>query len=400
VSPPALTALELASGIVQGPARGGSPERPAAGHVATPFEALQRACLSALEREPCLVSFSGGRDSSVVLAAAVHAARREGLPLPIPATNRFPGVAHADETSWQELAVRHLGLDDWLRTDYTHELDVVGPVATRVLDRHGVMWPFNAHFHAPLLKAASGGTLLTGIGGDEVFGRSRWARATDVLRLRARPELRDAARIALLASPRALRRLLLAPRFPARFSWLTPAAHTELARAWAADEASEPAALGPRLAWLRGRRWLQVGGGSLELLARDAGAAIAHPLLSTGFGAALAAAGGPRGFGGRTSALLALFGDALPPELLSRTTKARFESAFWSEPSAELARTWDGEGADPSVVDHDALRAVWSEPEPDAHTFLLLQAEWLARHRGAKKGHLDQGRVAGRERAA
>ncbi len=395
-----LSDVEIATGIVLG-AAGGRPTRlPAPRSGETPLEALERACLPALERGPCLVSFSGGRDSSVVLAAAVHAARQEGLALPVPATNRFPGARDADESRWQERVVRHLGLTDWLRTDYTDELDAVGPVATAVLRRHGLLWPFNAHFHAPLLEAARGGSLLTGIGGDEVFGRSRWARATAVLALRERARLRDLPRVALLASPRPLRSALLRRRFPAEFPWLTPAATRVLARGWGADSASEPARLGRRIEWLHGRRWLQAGTRSLDLLAGDAGAAIEHPLLSLEFGAALTAGAGRSGFDDRGGALRELFGALLPHDVLSRTTKACFDAAFWAAHSREFARGWHGQGVDPTVVDREALRAVWAGPEPDAHTYLLLQAAWLTSRVGTKNGHLDVSGVAGGVRAA
>ena len=400
MSGPVLTGLELATGILQ-EGRPAVPERLRAARAGeTPFQALQRACLPALERGPCVVSFSGGRDSSVVLAAAVHAARREGLPLPVPATNRFHGAGHTDEASWQELVVRHLELDDWIRTDYTDELDAVGPVATGVLRRHGILWPFNAHFHVPLLETARGGSLLTGIGGDEVFGRSLWARATEVLTLRATPRPRDAARVGLLASPRSVRRRVFARRFPAAFPWLTPEALSELARAWGADASSEPARLGRRIEWLRARRWLQVGSASLGLLATDAGATIGHPLLSPEFGAAVAAAGGRYGFESRSRALSQLFGEALPLELLERTTKACFDSAFWTDRSREFAASWDGEGIDPAIVRPEGLRDEWSGPEPDAHTYLLLQALWLRARQSTKNGHLDVSGVAGDVQAA
>jgi asparagine synthase (glutamine-hydrolysing) len=400
VTGPRLTGIELATGILQEGAPAAPERLPAARAGETPFEALERACLPALERGPCVVSFSGGRDSSVVLAAAVRAARREGLPLPVPATNRFPGADHTDETSWQELVVRHLELDDWIRADHTDELDAVGPVATGVLRRHGILWPFNAHFHVPLLEAARGGSLLTGIGGDEVFGRSLWARATEVLTLRAKPRPRDALRIALLASPHSVRRRVFARRFPAAFPWLTAEALGEVARAWGADASSEPARLGRRIEWLRARRWLRVGSGSLELLASDAGAAIAHPLLSPEFGAAVAAAGGRYGFESRSRALAQLFGEVLPVELLERTTKACFDTAFWTDRSREFAASWDGAGIDPSIVDPERLRDEWSGPEPDAHTYLLLQALWLRAHESTKNGHLDVSGVAGGVRAA
>jgi hypothetical protein len=226
-----LTAVELATGIVIGDGADPGP-LPAVPAGETPLEALERACLPALRRGRCCVSFSGGRDSSIVLAAATRVARREGLPLPLPVTNRFPHAGPTDESDWQELVVRHLGLDDWLRIDHTDALDIVGPVARQVLARHGLLWPFNAHFHVPLLEAAEGGTLLTGIGGDELFGSSRWARAASVLLLRESPRPRDLMRIALLASPRPLRRATLARRFPEDlFPWLTAPARRELIRA-------------------------------------------------------------------------------------------------------------------------------------------------------------------------
>jgi asparagine synthase (glutamine-hydrolysing) len=386
-----LTPLEIATGIVMGDAADPGPLPPLPPGD-TPLSALERACLPALRRGRCCVSFSGGRDSSIVLAVATRVARREGLPLPLPVTNRFPHAGPTDESDWQELVVRHLELDDWLRIDHTDALDIVGPVARQVLARHGLLWPFNAHFHVPLLEATEGGTLLTGIGGDELFGSSRCARAASVLRLRESPRPRDLARIALLASPRPLRRVAIARRFPKDlFPWLTARARRELVGAWATDEASEPISTPTRIRKLRGRRWAELGLASLELLADDAGAHVAHPLLSREFGGAVAAAGGRYGFENRSSALLALFGELLPSELLSRSSKTCFDSVFWTGHSRLVAQAWAGQGVDEAVVDPEALRAAWSAPEPDAHTYLLLQAAWLE---GAKNGHLDVRRVA------
>jgi hypothetical protein len=297
----------------------------------------------------------------------------------VPATNRFHDVDHAQETHWQELVIRHLGLDDWLRLEFTDELDVVGPVATRSLRRHGLLWPFNAHFHLPLLEAAAGGSVLTGIGGDEVFGRSRWARAAAVLRGRERPRARDLARVALLAAPRPLKRAVLARRLGAPFVWLTADAKEEFARLWAADEAAEPTRLGPRLRELRLRRWFRVGLRSLELLAGDAGASIHHPLLSREFGSALGSHARLGGHNDRVTTFRALFREVLPSQLLERSSKARFDGAFWRTHSRELAASWDGEGADPLVVDREALCTHWKQPEPEPHSFLLLQAAWLQR---------------------
>src|SRR3954470_25068106 len=106
-----LDPLEVASGLVFGldPNSAGL----SGAEVASPRAALESAVLRALCRPPCVVSFSGGRDSSAILALATAVARREGLPLPIPATHRFEDVPLSHETSWQEQVVSHLGLENW-----------------------------------------------------------------------------------------------------------------------------------------------------------------------------------------------------------------------------------------------------------------------------------------------
>src|SRR5579884_2855232 len=189
-----LTPLDVASGMVLPTVRElqrrGDHGEPTSAPVSA-REALEAAILPALLRPPCLVSFSGGRDSAAVLATAAQLAQREGLPAPIPATNVFSSEQDADESSWQELLVRHLGLSDWLRLGYTDELDLIGPYAQRVLKAHGLLWPANAHFHLPLLEAARGGSLLTGIGGDELFIAARRLRSAAVLSRAARPRPRD-----------------------------------------------------------------------------------------------------------------------------------------------------------------------------------------------------------------
>ncbi len=144
-----LSPLELASGLVLGTVS----ELDLPAERTDPRAAMERGLLEPLRRGPCLVSFSGGRDSSAVLAVATSVARREGLPLPIPATLRFPGAKDSAESEWQESVVAHLGLQDWIRLETTDELDCVGPVASASLARHGLLWPSNAHFHAPLFAA-------------------------------------------------------------------------------------------------------------------------------------------------------------------------------------------------------------------------------------------------------
>ena len=97
LDPYRLSPLELASGLVFDDG-GPSAELPSPAPGVTPVQVLEQTILAALLRPPCLVSFSGGRDSSGILAVATSLARREGLPLPIPATHRFPEADGTDET--------------------------------------------------------------------------------------------------------------------------------------------------------------------------------------------------------------------------------------------------------------------------------------------------------------
>jgi asparagine synthetase B (glutamine-hydrolysing) len=355
-----LTPLEVATGLPFGaPGRLVPLPRP----DGTAREALERAMLAALRRPPCLVSFSGGRDSSTVLAAAAALARREGLPAPVPATLRAPASARADETSWQERVIAHVGLDDWLRIEIHDELDAVGPYAARVLRRHGLLWPFNVHFHLPLLDLARGGSLLTGIGGDELFA------------VASRPTWR---RRAFAWAPPPLRRAVLARREPVESPWLTPAARTAATAARAAEAASEPRGLRHRMAWMRGLRYLDLALDAIGLVAADADVEIAHPLFDGALWASAAASGA---FQDRTDGMRALFGDLLPPEVLERRSKAGFDAVFFNSHSRAFARSWDGTGAPDGLIDAGVLREHWLGDAPTAQTFTLLQALWLARDR-------------------
>ncbi len=371
-----LTPLELASSLVFGFT---APESlPMNGEPCSPVEALERAILPALLRPPCVISFSGGRDSSTILAVAVRLARREGLELPLPATNRFPGAQGSDESEWQERVVVHLGLTEWIRFEFGGELDVVGPIAMRVLRGHGVMAPFNVHFHAPLLDEAFGGSLITGVGGDEALGVERWARATSVLSGKARPRPRDVLAVGLAASPLVVRQAVLARRDPRTLPWLRPQAQQEVSRRWVATVASQPLRWQQRFAWYRRLRYIRAGIENLGRLAVDYRVEAHHPFVDARFAAAVAALPRPKRFVGRTAAMRELFGDLLPPELVTRRTKSQFDSAFWNEHSRAFASAWNGQGLDEELVDVEELRRQWSSPQPDARSFLLFQTVALA----------------------
>ena len=376
-----LDALEVASGLVLG--TDGAPPTARAGTA--PLEALEAAIRPALARPPCLVSFSGGRDSSAILAAAAALARREGLPLPIPATNRFSAVAEAGESDWQDRVVRWVRVDDWLRLDFADELDCVGPVATGALRRHGLLYPCNAHFHLPLLAAAAGGSLLTGIGGDEMFGTR--GRAALVASGAARPVPRDVLRLGLALSPRPIRRNVLRRR-STPLPWLRREAEREVARRWADFAAGEPLRWSAHVRWCSRSRSLRLGLESLDLLAADERVHLVHPFADPTFLAALASWRSVPA--DRTAATKALFGALLPTPVATRATKASFDGAFFSTYSREFTEGWNGGGADAGLVDVDWLRENWRSEAPAAQTFLQLQAAWLAGSDGeAREQRLD-----------
>jgi asparagine synthase (glutamine-hydrolysing) len=379
-----ITDLELACGVVFGVDRRLAP-LPAIPATLTPLKAIEAALLPALRRAPCLVSFSGGRDSAAALAVAARLARREGLPDPIPATNRFTGVPTSDEDEWQELLIAHLGIKDWLRLDFTDELDVVGPYAQRALRRHGLLWPCNAHFHLPLLEAAEGGALITGAGGDELFMATTRRRAYAVLAGLERPRRRDVLTIGLAVAPRPVRRAVHARRITVPFGWLRPTARRALVRTIAMEDAREPIAPTARLRFLHGSRSLRVAIAALGVLAGDHDVLIAHPLAAPEVAAAVARRA-PKGFSGRAEGMGALLGEVLPQAVVTRSTKATFDQAFFHDHSRAFAAAWQGDGVPAEIVDVEALSRDWLSAAPTPQSMTLLQAAWLARDASERSG--------------
>jgi Asparagine synthase len=350
-----------------------------------PFEALQQAVLPALRRPPCVVSFSGGVDSSLVLAAAAVAARRHGLAPPIPVTLRYPGVPKTQENAWQDLVVRHLGLEDWPRLAIAAELDLVGPVASRHLLRHGVLWPPNLHSVVPVIEQASGGSVLTGYGGDHILARWPSRPLADALAGRSRATRREPRSLLLAVAPRPVRYAWRRHQEPVS-PWLTERAQRASADASAGIRVRAPWAWPAWLDWRLRRRGLTLARAHLVLLAAAGGVRIDHPLLDPGFVGALARQGGPLGMGDRARIASAIAGDDLPRAVSTRRTKATFDGAFWNEHSRRFVEGWDGSGVDPDLVRADVLNHQWRSSPGGAGTAMLLQGAWLfAQHNGKEK---------------
>jgi asparagine synthase (glutamine-hydrolysing) len=355
-----LSAIEVATG---GPWGDSDRRADVAPDDRPPSRALEDATLEGL-RAPgaTCVAFSGGRDSALVLAAAAAAARRHGLTPPVAVTLRLPDVPLSHEDEWQERVIAHVEIDDWVRLEVGTDLDLAGPIATPVLARHGPYWPANAHFFVPMLRATDGGTLLTGDGGDEIFGIWHWRAAADVLARRSpfRPgSLKTLA--AAFAPPTVRRRRAAHPSRSRELPWLTPEGQRAYARL-AAGSAEAPVRWDRHLAWMAARRSIVLATATYETLAADEGATISAPLLAPAFLGSLARAGGRLGIGNRTQTLEALFGELLPPDVLRRATKATFNEAFFGPRSRELIEAWDGHGVDRRLVDPQALRNTWLAP--------------------------------------
>lgn len=379
-----LTSFELATSWVHGI----MPATPPPATTVTPREALDAAILPALLRPPCFVSFSGGRDSSAVLAAATALARREGLPEPVPVTEIYPGVDDADESGWQRLVVDHLGLTEWVRLQVRGESDLLGDGAQASLLRRGVLWPPPFHVKDHLFRTVSGGSMLTGEGGDETIGPRRTTPVTLLVRKRRRPRPELLAATAAALAPGPVRRFRVRRQMAddAQQAWLRPAIARRHRRLLAADEESEPLAWDRALWWVRRRRAVDVVLTNYAALGAEFDVSVGHPLLDAGFLAALGRAGGRWGYAGRTALMRILFSDVLPDEILRRSSKASFDRAYMGEPMRAFARDWDGCGVDPELVDPEALRAAWLSDRPSTLSGTLLQQAWLAAQPSPPRG--------------
>lgn len=376
-APYRMSPFEAAAGWVFGhdpvPARPRRPTLPSEVRAA-----LDAAVLPALLRPPCVVAFSGGRDSSAVLAVATRLAAREGLPPPAALSYVFPPGSAADERGWQETVVRHLGVADWERIPVDDDLDVVGPLAASVLTEHGPVFPPAAHTRDLVNARARGGAVLTGEGGDEVLGSTRsWVLANVVAR-RGRVEPRAHALALRSLVPGRLRRRRLEAGARGDRPWLRPATAAEYARRSVAEEAAEPLDYRAATWRTRHRRAVRVGLHTLDLLAARHDVALVHPLLDLEVVGAYLGAVPRLGPVSRTAAMRLLFADLLPDEVLRRRDKAAFNAAAVHRHARAFAAAWDGSGVAPDLVDPERLRAEWLSPLPHAASLALLQQAWLA----------------------
>jgi hypothetical protein len=370
--PPEISLLEAATGGASGEVAGDGRVAP----VALPDQALGAALLGALRRPPCLIAFSGGRDSSLLLAAAMRTARAQALPEPIPVTVTFAAGGQTDELEWQDVTLAHVGCAERVTVAVGSELDALGELARGGLARIGPYEPFNAHFIVPILAHGAGGSLVVGVGGDELLAPGRWGHLQQLRFTRGRwPHPRTLAAAAVAAAPGPLGVRMLARHAP-ELPWIAPASRGRAALLWAADQA-DPVRFDAQVRRAGRMRALHHMVDTLNRLAAPYDVTVHAPLLDGGVVRALAKAGGAFGFGGRAAATRILAGpDGLPERLVTRPGKAVFDVPLWGAETRRFANEWSGTGFDPDVVDGAKLRAAWLADAPDYRSGLLLHAAW------------------------
>jgi asparagine synthase (glutamine-hydrolysing) len=374
--------LEIATGIVFG-VDTSIPEPPRG--IGDPRTALERDLIGSLQKPPCGVAFSGGRDSSAVLAVATLVARKHQLPDPIPVTLRFPGVENTDETSYQVSVVRYLGLAEWARLEPGDSLDILGDAATELTQRHGLLYPGNIQFLVPMLDAVRGGALLTGLGGDEVLaGHPNYTLAASLLG-RRRPSRRLMRDLAKRYVFRKRRRDQIRTELAGNFPWLVPDARREVIERLVEVQLTDSLLADRHLTSITYRmRYLHRAQTDMATVAADFEVTASHPLLGAEFVGAIADRAGRVGRPSRTEAMEDLFGDALPPEIIQRTSKALFDDVFWTHMTSEQVETLSlGPLAD--HIDGPALREVWRSDAVKGNTYLIAKYLWELKASGAPK---------------
>jgi asparagine synthase (glutamine-hydrolysing) len=371
-----LTPVESATAEAIGEAEG-EPPLPPVDRTVHPLRAFEEAILPALMRPPCLVLFSGGRDSSAVLAVATSLARREGHALPIPTTHVFPAHAETDEAEWQRLVLDHLHLEEHLRQVFGPEHNLLGPAVQSSIRKHGILAPAGTHLLVPTLEEARGGSMLTGTDGDGLFNGGSFGPARAMVASR-RPTIRLPLSLARAAAPRRLRNRAAHWRGLPSTRWLRDATEAKYQSLHADQKASEPFRWEGFVRWWSRRRRLVTIREAVRTISQAHDVLTIQPLMEPNVLAALARHGGSWGYGTRTEALRSLFGHLLPDPVLTRTTKAIFTAPYWGADVKEFARTWDGSGLPDTLVDPEAVRRIWLSERPEFRTNLLLHIAWAS----------------------
>lgn len=342
--------------------------------------ALEEVIAHGLGDRPTYVLFSGGRDSSGLLALVTSVARRLGAADPIPVTSRHPHAPRSDETVWQELVVSHLGLREHIVFEFDGEQSLLAPDAQNSLREHGLLWPPDAHVQTAYYTRLEPGLVIAGQGGDLVLSGRRITPLASALTGRHPRRALRSTPSTFFPRRRASVRRMVTDEAKTIAPWLTQDGQERIIQLLS-EGRSEP------LSWNRGVRGLmrprsvQLGVQNLPAMARAHGHAALMPYEDEMFLAAMAKDGGFWGLGDRTAVMKYLFADLLPEQVLTRSTKAAFNEVRWGEREREFARTWSGEGVDERFIDPERLRDSWLNDELLPMSAAPMHAAWLADNR-------------------
>lgn len=335
----------------------------------------------AMASGPVFVSFSGGRDSSAVLAAAVSVAREHGIDMPVPVTYRYPGDQDADEDEWQDLVLRHIGVTEQVVLEITDQQRLLGRLAKESMATRGLVWPASVNLDHEMLSLVSGGVLLTGEGGDELFSGRRSAPVASLRQtmLRGkRPRRRQLRAVGRALAPQRVSVRATAEQIQADFApWLRGAAREQFI-ATGASHQSEPLRWDRAIRAAAQRPLSRAVYHNLDLVARDYNVHILHPLLDPEFVSAWIGDGGRFGVTDRTAAMRQLFDEVLPEPILARSSKSFFNASRFGAGERDFARRWNGQGLDVQHIDPDVLRRTWLTAELIGRSDIALMAAWMA----------------------
>ena len=268
--------------------------------------------------------------------------------------------------------MRHLGLADWIEDRDHRRARSRRPVRDA---RHspataccGRSMPTSI---SPMLEQAEGGTLLTGVGGDELWmslvtrcpGRPRRGRSSS-------RHSRFAARCSRGACSRST------------FPWLRAEGRRAAMRAAGADAAASPRTVrradgvgqGDALHGGRQRRARSARGRRGRRIAPSAARSRASGRRSPPRRRGAGSRAARRGARGRRGAA------ACPPSWSRGAPRPRFDAAFFDEHARAFAEDWDGRRRPGNDLDRrrGAARALGATETPDPHTLTAIQAAWLA----------------------
>ncbi len=353
-------------------------ERREVAHSGSLFDVLVGFIAKELDDRPVYVEFSGGCDSSVIIAAAQAACRAANHDDPIPLTYRYPLQPETDESDYQDAVLTHLGLGVGHRISITSEFDLLGPVAQRCMERHGLAWPAAGMVRTGVWEQLEPGTLLSGEGGDDALGPRRIAGLARAMReLKRRRPRAVAGNLVRTIGPRGQRMR----RFDFKAGeWLSAAEGKRFVALAAADPVGEPLSNGEFATWFTNRPAVRLANHQLIAMAASANQRFVAPFMDPAFVCAVDDLSPRWQLLDRRAVLRMHFADHLPKQLIDRTDKRFMSGVFFNEHAREFARHWDGR-IFVSGIDSEALRSHWTTAERDAVSalsFMLLQAAWMA----------------------